>query len=83
MRNTLVAIIGAIMGCVLGLLLYAALTATGHPPLDANDVTERGRQFTPVLFAVYGAIIGSVVACIGLVWRSRRSLPNDRNVMHR
>jgi len=75
MRNTLVAIIGAICGCVLGLLLYAALVDTGHTPLGGNDAMETGRGWTPVLFAVYGAILGGVLACIGIVWRGRRSMP--------
>jgi ABC-type antimicrobial peptide transport system permease subunit len=75
MRNTMVAIIGAICGCVLGLLLYAGLADTGHTPLGGNDLMERGRGWTPVLFAVYGAIIGGVAACLGIVWRNRRSMP--------
>ena len=74
MRNIMVAIIGAVCGCVLGLLLYAALADTGHTPLGGNDVLERGRWATPTLFAIYGAIIGGVLACVGLVWHGRRSM---------
>jgi hypothetical protein len=75
----MVALIGAICGCVLGLLLYAGLANTGQMPLGGDDLMEPGRGFTPVLFAIYGAIIGGVLACVAVVWHSRRSMPNDRN----
>lgn len=74
MRNVIVTIAGAVCGCVLALLIYAGLANTGHAPLGGNDLTEPGRGFTPALFALYGAIIGGVVACAGMVWRGRRSV---------
>lgn len=83
MRNTIVTIVGAVCGCVLGLLVYAALAHTGHTPLGGNDLLERGRWFTPGLFALYGAIIGGVLACVGMVWRGRRPTTEDRSKMPR